>query len=272
MSSLSLAFAAKQDTLRGMRSQQYHIPSQSLAELEERLGHHFQHVPLLERALTHSSYANERGPGHEHEHNERQEFLGDAVLQLCVSWELYTRFPHAREGDLSRLRASLVSTTSFARMARLTGIDRVLFLGRGEEAQGGRSRDSVLSDAFEAVLAAIYEDGGYEAARATVARVFEGLWPGNQADAMTSRDNKTRLQEVVQHCYAGGRPVYAELGATGPSHARVFTVSVTLPDGRRYVAESTSCKRAEQIAASQALEALGQPVKAFPPEDTGHSR
>ncbi|WP_288908413.1 ribonuclease III domain-containing protein, partial [uncultured Desulfovibrio sp.] len=128
------------------------------------LGHVFARPELLERALTHSSWANEYGAGPEH--NERQEFLGDAVLELCVSWELYRRFPDAREGQLTRLRARLVSTTSLAERARALGLDQCIKLGRGEESQGGRERDAVLSDALEAVLAAIYEDGGEGAAKA----------------------------------------------------------------------------------------------------------
>lgn len=230
------------------------IPRELLAALEGHLDHHFGRVALLEHALTHSSYANEFGLGQEH--NERQEFLGDAVLELCVSWELFRRFPQAREGDLTRLRSSLVSTASFARMARRTGIDKLLRLGRGEEAQGGRSRDTVLSDAFEAVMAAVYEDGGFDAACRSVAAVFAGLWPGTADACMKERDPKTKLQELVQHLFAGERPVYTQVGESGPGHARTFTVSVALPDGRRFVAGNTSCKKAEQCAAAIALEAL----------------
>ena len=232
----------------------HHLSPGALEKLERCLGHTFRNVALLERALTHSSYANEFGLGQAH--NERQEFLGDAVLELCVSWELYTRFPDAREGDLTRLRSSLVSTSSFANMARRTGIDLLLFLGRGEESQGGRSRDSVLSDVFEAVLAAVYEDGGFDAARCAVSRIFDGAWPETPRDAVKERDPKTLLQEKVQHLFAGERPLYAHVDAVGPGHARIFTESVTLPDGRRFTAEGTSCKRAEQAAAAMALDAL----------------
>ena len=137
------------------------VDKKKLNELETKLGYHFRNVELLERALTHTSYANEQGLNAAH--NERQEFLGDAVMELCVSAELFRRFPDTREGDLTRLRSSLVSTHSFANFARQTGIDRLLFLGRGEEAQGGRTRDTNLSDVFEAVMAAIYQDGGFEA-------------------------------------------------------------------------------------------------------------
>ena len=129
-------------------------PSQARAVLEERLGHVFARPELLDLALTHSSWANECDGGQRH--NERQEFLGDAVLELCVSWELFRRFPDAREGELTKLRARLVSTVSLAERAREFGLDGLLKLGRGEERQGGRGRDSVLSDVLEAVLAAVY--------------------------------------------------------------------------------------------------------------------
>ena len=136
--------------------------SRALELVKKQLGHGFIRKDLLELALTHSSWANECGPGQEH--NERQDFLGDAVLELCVSWELYRRFPSAREGELTKMRSSLVSAVSLAERARDMGLDRLLKLGRGEESQGGRKRDAVLSDALEAVLAAIYEDGGFAAA------------------------------------------------------------------------------------------------------------
>ena len=230
--------------------------------LEEAIGYRFKDVALLEQALTHSSYANEFGFGTEH--NERLEFLGDAVMELCVSTVLYRRFPHAREGDLTLLRSSLVSTQSFARFARLTGIDRCLFLGRGEDAQGGRERDTVLSDAFEAVVAAVYEDGGFDAARRVVDKVFEGHWPEHASESRKDRDHKTSLQEICHRLFAGERPIYAQIAAEGPSHARVFTVEVALPDGRTFRAEGTSCKRAEQNAAAAALAVLADPSSAAP--------
>ena len=211
------------------------VDKKKLNELETKLGYHFRNVELLERALTHTSYANEQGLNAAH--NERQEFLGDAVMELCVSAELFRRFPDTREGDLTRLRSSLVSTHSFANFARQTGIDRLLFLGRGEEAQGGRTRDTNLSDVFEAVMAAIYQDGGFEACQKTVARIFEGHWPKSPNDAQKERDHKTALQECVQHRFGGERPYYTLQGSVGPSHARVFTSSVFLPGGREFTAE-----------------------------------
>lgn len=221
--------------------------------LAARLGHRFARPELLELALTHSSWANERGAGSAH--NERLEFLGDAVLELCVSTELFQRFPGAREGELTRLRAHLVSTVGLAQRARELGLDAHIRLGRGEEQQGGRDRDAILSDALEAVLAAVYEDGGFAAARDAVARIFAGHWP-EAAGAPQARDNKSRLQEATQHLFSGKMPVYAQVAASGPEHAKHFQVRLTLPDGRYFPGQGTSLRKAEQDAARCALEAL----------------
>ena len=226
--------------------------------LQERLGHVFASPQLLDLALTHSSWANECDGGQRH--NERQEFLGDAVLELCVSWELFRRFPNAREGELTKLRARLVSTVSLAERAREFGLDGLLKLGKGEERQGGRNRDSVLSDALEAVLAAVYEDGGFAAAQKAVACIFERHWP-QTAGQPQKKDCKTRLQEAAQQLF-GERPVYARLASHGPEHAKIFEVSLHLPDGREFTASGTSCKRAEQEAARLALNALEPARKA----------
>ena len=199
------------------------VDKKKLNELETKLGYHFRNVELLERALTHTSYANEQGLNAAH--NERQEFLGDAVMELCVSAELFRRFPDTREGDLTRLRSSLVSTHSFANFARQTGIDRLLFLGRGEEAQGGRTRDTNLSDVFEAVMAAIYQDGGFEACQKTVARAqiwrreavlhAAGLCRPEPCPGLHVKRLSSRRQEI----YGGGHQreeVRAERGRAGP--------------------------------------------------------
>lgn len=221
-------------------------------ELAARLGHRFRRPELLELALTHSSWANERGAGGAH--NERLEFLGDAVLELCVSTELFQRFPKEREGDLTRLRAHLVSTVGLAQRARELGLDAHIRLGKGEEQQGGRERDAILSDALEAVLAAVYEDGGFAAARDAVARIFAGHWP--EATAVPqARDAKSRLQEATQHIF-GKTPVYAQVATSGPEHAKHFQARLTLPDGRDFHGQGTSSRKAEQDAAARALEAL----------------
>lgn len=230
------------------------IHRKNVLRLEKALGHTFSRPELLTLALTHSSWANERGGG-EHEHNERLEFLGDAVLELCVSAQLYHRFPQVREGQLTRMRAHLVSTVSLAERARTFGLDSLLALGHGEESQGGRSRDSVLSDAFEAVLAAVYEDGGFAAAAQAVERLFADRWP-QSAVAAVSKDYKTRLQEASQQRF-GAVPQYVRVGSHGPEHAKIFEILLRLPDGTDIVATGTNCKKAEQDAARQALLHLG---------------
>lgn len=220
-------------------------------ELETRIGHAFARPELLDLALTHSSWANEAGG----DHNERLEFLGDAVLELCVSAWLYHRFPGVREGQLTRLRSGLVSTASLAERARHIGLDGLLRLGRGEEEQGGRRRDTVLSDALEAVLAAVYEDGGFAAARGAVERIFDGRWPQG-VPAVSVKDCKTLLQEATQRLF-GQTPAYVRAGSSGPEHAKVFEVVLTLPDGAEFRASGPSCRKAEQEAARRALAALG---------------
>lgn len=230
------------------------LDMRKFAEIEDVLRHVYARPELLELALTHSSWANEHGLGQEH--NERQEFLGDAVLELCVSWELFSRFPEAREGDLTRMRARLVSTAGLAGLARELGLDRHLRLGRGEESQGGRSRDTVLSDVLEAVVASVYEDGGFAAASDVVRHIFRSRWP-ETVDAAPRKDYKTRLQEAMQHAFRE-RPLYALTGSEGPEHAKIFHVLLTLPDGRQYRAQGPSLKRAEQEAARMALEHDGE--------------
>ncbi len=218
--------------------------------LQKALGYNFQRQELLKTALTHSSWANEhRGNA---KHNERQEFLGDAVLELCVSWELFTLFSKAREGDLTRLRSRLVSATALAHVARQVGIDRYIRLGRGEEGQGGRQRDNILSDAFEAILGAVFEDGGYAAAQQVVRHVFAGHWPA-QVGENPHKDYKTLLQEVIQKQYKD-RPLYVLKSSEGPEHAKSFEVQLTLPNGHIFFACGQSLKRAEQEAARTALE------------------
>lgn len=226
----------------------------SLNALQKRLGYYFGNKKLLEMALTHSSWANERQrPGM---HNERLEFLGDAVLELCSSIKLYHLFPEAREGELTYLRATLVSEKALAARAMEIGLNKYLLLGSGEEKQGGRERDAILCDAFEAVLGAIYEDGGLNAAMKVIEKVFAGHWP-TEWRLKPGRDFKSRLQEVIQHLYKG-LPVYSLESSSGPEHAKIFEIRLELPDGRIYRAKNSSCKKAEQDCAAIALEDLGE--------------
>lgn len=226
--------------------------STDLRFVEEKFGYRFRDPRLLERALTHSSFANERGRGEYH--NERQEFLGDAALELCVSSRLFTLFPDAREGELTRTRARMVSGENLFNLARKLGLDKFIKLGQGEEKQGGRSRESVVSDALEAVLGAIYEDGGYEAARRSVDKIFSDQWPARPVGSQI-RDNKSVLQEICQRVFHTV-PVYALVDSSGEEHSKIYEVSVRLPDGRVFVASATSRKKAERGAAGVALDAL----------------
>lgn len=223
-----------------------------LTRLQANIPYEFHHVKLLATALTHSSAANELGC----EHNERLEFLGDAVLELCVSAELYARFPKAREGLLTAMRSRLVNQETLADIARRLRMDECLHLGKGEESQGGRDRASLLSDAVEALLGAVYLDGGFSSAQRVVNGLFRDLWPQSEEEKK-SKDAKSRLQEVSQQVYRD-RPLYTLLGSSGPEHAKRFEVRLELPDKTVFTASGSSVKRAEQTVAEQALALLGK--------------
>lgn len=223
-----------------------------LEALQADIGYRFQSSENLALALTHSSYANESDVTSTS--YERLEFLGDAVLELCVSRELYNRFPQAREGQLTRLRSRLVKERTLAQVARKVRLPDCLLLGRGEESQGGRNRDALLADAMEALLGAVYLEGGYGAAETVVQRLFTDLWP-QSAELPKAKDHKTRLQEAMQQLHKQ-RPVYVQMGTAGPDHARVFEVEVRLPGGEAFLALGGSLKKAEQNAAAMALKIL----------------
>lgn len=227
---------------------------EGLKALQACISHRFSQVKLIEAALTHSSFANECDPGVEY--NERLEFLGDAVLELCVSEELYRLFPDTAEGPLTRMRARLVSEPCLAEVANALGISALLRLGKGEELQGGRDRAALLADALEAVFGAVFLDGGYLAALASVRAVFAGRWPEEPVRPRT-KDAKSRLQEVTQHRFQA-RPVYVLKAASGPEHEKVYQVELSLPDGRRLAAEGPSIKKAEHRAAEEALALLNR--------------
>ncbi len=215
---------------------------------EDTIGYHFTRKEYLVNALCHSSYANEnKGMVH----NERLEFLGDAVLELCSSHYLFDHFPQEAEGALSRHRAALVCESSLAACARTIGLDQQILLGKGEEKSGGRERDSLISDAFEALIGAMYLDGGFEAARDFVDRfVMEPL-----ADHPVAFDAKTHLQELLQ-VHGDIAISYTLLDESGPDHDRHFSVMVTA-DGRKLgIGSGPSKKQAEQAAAAAALEQL----------------
>ncbi|MBI4746670.1 MAG: ribonuclease III [Deltaproteobacteria bacterium] len=218
-------------------------------ELQEKLSYDFKDQQILAQALTHKSYANEKKGIIKD--NERLEFLGDAVLDLSISHLIMEGFPDLSEGDMSKLRASVVNENYLAVMAEEFELNQYLLLGHGEELSGGRNKPSILADSFEAVIAAIYLDGGFDAAFKTVSRHFSRLL--SKTDLYT--DYKTRLQEFTQErlkCM----PVYRLKGASGPYHARIFEVELEI-DGKLYgTGKGKTKKEAEQKAAKEALEKL----------------
>jgi len=217
--------------------------------LQQRLGHHFADPTLLAQALTHRSFANENRDSAIVD-NERLEFLGDAVLGLSIGHQLLVTNPAAAEGELSRLRAELVSAPSLARIARGLALGDSLLLGRGEVRSGGRDKDSLQANALEAVIGAIFLDAGFAVAAAAVCRLFA---PYLQADVEPAeQDYKTRLQERLQ-AVQQPLPEYQLAAVHGPDHQRRYQVEVLIGDAVCGRGEGSTKKRAEQEAARQAL-------------------
>jgi len=229
-------------------------PAPSLDTLQTALDYRFRKVRLLEQALTHKSYVNERKPAAEAD-NERLEFLGDAVLSLVVSEQLAVLLPHAPEGALSKHKARLVSESVLADVARRLGVGSCLRLGRGEELSKGREKDSLLADAVEAVIAAVHLDGGMESSRLVVARLFqqEFVNVSSQRHRPGEDDYKTQVQEWCQRRY-DTLPSYAVVRESGPDHDKLFEVEVTVNGEVVGRGTGRSKKEAEQSAAKQALE------------------
>ena len=219
--------------------------------LETKLGYQFQNPKLLDHALTHSSYANEHHLG-SISSNERLEFLGDSVLGMIVADHLYRTFPDLPEGDLTRIRANLVCEGSLVLVAKEWDLGRYLKLGKGENACGGRSRPSILADAVEAVLAAVFLDGGLAHDRDIIQRfLLDRMEQVNRA----SRDHKTYLQELVQR--KSGQVLSYELsGESGPDHNKTFQMQVLLNGQPIGQGTGHSKKEAEQAAANAAIERL----------------
>ena len=222
----------------------------SMEALQERIGYRFHDKALLERALIHSSYANESRQ--KIECNERMEFLGDAVLSIIVADHIFHKF-HLAEGDLTRIRASLVCEKSLFEFAQKIQLGQELLLGHGEEQTGGRERPSVVSDAFEALIAAIYLDGGMEPAKRHILRF---LVPALENHTTAFKDYKTTLQEVVQQ-NPGENVTYVLVGESGPDHDKRFQVQVRLNSNVIGSGVGRSKKEAEQLAAKKALEIMG---------------
>ncbi len=224
----------------------------SIQQLQDTIHYQFQNPVFLEIALTHSSYANE--VKHQVKYNERQEFLGDAVLSIIVSDYLFNNYTVA-EGDLTKLRAAIVCEKSLDVMADKINLGQYLRLGKGEEMTGGRTRPSIIADAFEALIAAIYLDSGIESARAFVLPfVIEML---EHEDQLSFKDYKTILQEIIQQ-NPEERLVYKLVGEHGPDHDKRFVVDVMLNSNVIGKGEGRSKKNAEQMAAKEALELMGR--------------
>jgi ribonuclease-3 len=250
----------------------YQMKLREIMALEQSLGHQFKRPELLEQALTHSSQAREvealgaasdssGGPAFKGD-NEMLEFLGDAVLGLVTSETLFHRFPEFQEGQLSKLRAHLVGQRHLLRVAEQLEIGEYMRLGRGEEKSGGRNKASLLVDALEAILAALYLDGGWQVARDFIVNnIVEPELADMKLDtsAIPVMDFKSALQEALQ-ARGGPQPVYALVKEEGPEHKKTFTVEVRLPEAelRQIVgrAQGATKKRAEQEAARQVLEHL----------------
>ena len=225
----------------------------TLNALEERLEYRFHDLALLDTALTHTSYV--KGDGRASAHNERLEFLGDAVLELCTSEYLYLRFPDYDEGAMTRLRAQAVCEGALYQVAREYGLGAMLLLGRGEDHSGGREKPSILSDAVEAVIGALYIDGGMEVAKGFIMRFVHN----SVADAMAGRlikDHKTMLQEYVQKRHMG-QIVYELTGSSGPDHNKTFTMRVLVAGETAGIGEGRTKQEAGQQAARAALIEFG---------------
>lgn len=219
--------------------------------IEQRIGYHFRDPDHLMAALTHSSVTSTAHP----RTSERLEFLGDAVLGLVLTDLLIERYPEDSEGQLSKLRAALVSTVSFAAKARELALNQDLLLGKGEEKTGGREKSSILAAAYESVMGAIFLDGGYQRVRAVVARQFHEAI--EKVGRQRSTDPKTELQELCQQRQRI-TPVYRTVREEGPDHARRFVVDVLLGDTVLARGEGASKRSAEKDAARNALEALAE--------------
>ena len=222
-----------------------------IKDLETAIGYRFRNIQLLQNALTHSSYANERWHNSLLS-NERLEFLGDSVLGMLVAEYLYKTFPDRPEGELTRMRADMVCEHTLAEVANKIGLGEHLMLGHGEERLGGRSRESILADATESVIAACFLDGGLEAAAQFVQKYILVEVPVTRLNNM---DYKTALQELVQQ-KKNQVLSYALVGQSGPDHDKRFDVAVSLNGSVVGTGSGRSKKRAEQMAAKSAMEKL----------------
>ena len=230
-----------------------YLRGNSLKALQESLGYAFNDILLLDAALTHSSYV--KGDGKAHHHNERLEFLGDAVLELCVSEYLYRNYPKLNEGVMTRARAASVCEAALHKAAIKLGLGNYLLLSRGEEHSGGRTKPSILADAIEAVLGAIYLDGGMEKARAFVLN-FTLEQIRSAVANVDAKDYKTMLQEHVQKLHRGNVS-YELLSSSGPDHQKTFTMRAVVAGRPMGEGSGGSKQEAGQVAARDTMRMLG---------------
>jgi ribonuclease III len=221
--------------------------------LEKRLSYGFRDITLLETALTHRSYVNEN-PQLAAADNERYEFLGDSVLGLCVSDLLVKKYADFAEGTLSKIRAAIVNEKPLAELAQKLDIGSCLMLGKGEEISGGRSKDSLLANALEAVIAAIYLDSGFTRTKVVLKKLMGSLLNDDSLHYQFF-DYKTALQEYCQKTYKTA-PVYRIVDSCGPDHAKIFAVEVTIADKVTQLGNGKSKKEAEKQAAQKAWQEL----------------
>ena len=233
-------------------------PQTDYSDLQQQLGYNFQDIALLRLALTHPSVAHEQG--FPVQTNQRLEFLGDAVLQLALTRELYEKFPSVGEGPLTKARAKLVNRRSLAEHARQLALGQYLIVSRGEEISGGRERPSALADTFEALLGAVFLDGGFEAARDFILRQFMSS-VGELAVIPILENPKGELQEFLQS-FSSEAPRYHVASATGPDHDRVFECTVHHAGLELARGRGKSKKAAESEAALLALQKLQEKQKA----------
>lgn len=232
-------------------------------ELQTEIGYHFRNLSFLRLALTHPSVAHEQGVPVQT--NQRLEFLGDAVLQLILTRELYLNYPSFGEGPLTKARAKLVNRRTLAEQARALGLGKHLVLSRGEELHGGRERPSALADTFEALLGAIFLDGGFDAASEFILRQFHGV-VGTLSVIPTLENPKGELQEFLQSI-SSQAPQYHVVAASGPDHDRVFECTVHHNGAELARGRGKSKKAAESEAALAALSRLRQEKDAFEPQN-----
>lgn len=226
-------------------------PETSLPLLEEKIGYHFNNPSLLNHALTHSSYANEMKMSKE-SNNERLEFLGDAVLELVTSEYVYNRYKELSEGDLTKIRASIVCEQTLSSCAKDLDIGDFLLLGKGEDASGGRFRESILSDALEAIIGAIYLDGGFTNAKEFVRKNI--LEQAEHKELFF--DSKTILQEIIQNENNKQKIRYKLISEEGPDHNKSFTIALYVGNQQFGCGVGRTKKAAEQEAALQAIKKL----------------